>query len=116
MSESTLQLEIPVVLPHVKDERDQCVGRLTELIAGHKGIRQAHVERQNGQALVCLHYDPNLLSLEGVQRLAGRAGVQITNRFHHLHLPVEGMDCSEPRSARRPARGRSTGVGRRARR
>lgn len=95
MSASTLQLEIPVVLPHIEDERDQCVGRLTELIAARKGIQQAHVERQNGQALVCLHYDPNLLSLEAVQRLAQRAGAQITDRFHHIHLPIAGMDCSD---------------------
>ena len=95
MSASTLQLEIPVVLPHIEDERDQCVGRLTELIAARKGIQQAHIERQNGQALVCLHYDPNLLSLEAVQRLAQRAGAQITDRFHHIHLPIAGMDCSD---------------------
>ncbi len=110
MSEATLQLEIPIVLPHVADERDPCVGRLTELIAGHKGIQQAHVERQNGQALVCLHYDPNLLTLESVRRLAQRAGAQITNRFHHVHLPIAGMDCSDCVTVLEHAVGRLDGV------
>lgn len=74
MSESTLQLEIPVLLPGVADESDECVQRLNELLATQKGIRQAHVERNNGQASICLHYDPNLLTLAAVQRLAERAG------------------------------------------
>jgi Cd2+/Zn2+-exporting ATPase len=95
MTESTLQLEIPVLLPGVADERDRCVQRLNEQLAAQKGIQQAHVERTNGQALVCLHYDPNLVTLEGVQRLAERAGAKITDRFHHVHLPIEGMDCSD---------------------
>jgi len=110
VAESSLHLEIPVLLPHVEDERDQCVGRLTELIVGHRGIHQIHIERQNDQALVCLHYDPHLLSLDSVQRLAQRAGAQITNRFHHIHLPVEGMDCSDCATVLEHSVGRLDGV------
>ncbi|MCL4507813.1 MAG: cation-translocating P-type ATPase, partial [Chloroflexi bacterium] len=110
MAESTLQLEIPVLLPGVADERDSCVQRLNEQLAAQKGIRQAHVERANDQATICLHYDPNLLSLEGVQRLAQRAGAQITDRFHHLHLPIEGMDCSDCATVLEHSVGRLDGV------
>lgn len=110
MTESTLQLQIPVLLPGVADERDSCVQRLNEQLAIQKGIHQAHVERTDDQALVCLHYDPNLLTLESVQRLAQRAGAQITNRFHHIHLPVEGMDCSDCVVVLEHAIGRLDGV------
>jgi Cd2+/Zn2+-exporting ATPase len=110
MSESTLQLEIPVLLPGVADERDSCVQRLNEQLAAQKGIRQAHVERMDGQATICLHYDPNLLSLEGVQRLAQRAGAQISDRFHHLHLPIAGMDCSDCVTVLEHSVGRLDGV------
>ena len=95
MPESTLHLQIPVLLPCVEDEHDPCVERLREHMAHHKGIQQAHVEQQNDQALLCLHYDPNLLSLERVQRLAEHAGASITNRYHHARIAVEGMDCSD---------------------
>jgi Cd2+/Zn2+-exporting ATPase len=95
MAESTLQLEIPVLLPDVADARDSCVKRLNEQLASQKGIQQAHVDRTDGQALVCLHYDPNLLTLESVQRLAQRAGAEITTRYHHVRLPIAGMDCSD---------------------
>ena len=110
MSESTLQLEIPVLLPGVADERDSCVQRLNEQLAAQKGIRQAHVERMDGQATICLHYDPNMLSLEGVQRLAQRAGAQISDRFHHLHLPIAGMDCSDCVTVLEHSVGRLDGV------
>ena len=110
MAESTLQLEIPVLLPGVADERDSCVERLNTQLAAQKGIRQAHLERANGQATICLHYDPNLLSPEGVQRLAQRAGAQIADRFHHIHLPVKGMDCSDCVTVLEHAIGRMEGV------
>lgn len=110
MTESTLQLEIPVLLPGVADEQDRCVQRLNEQLAAQKGIQQAHVERTNGQALICLHYDPNLVTQEDVQRLAERAGAQVTNRFHHVHLPIAGMDCSDCVTVLEHAVGRLDGV------
>lgn len=110
MMESTLQLDIPVLLPGVADERDACVERLNTQLAAQKGIQQAHVERDNGEAKICLHYDPNLLSLAAVQRLAQRAGVQITTRYRHLHLPVEGIDCSDCATVIEHSVGRLNGV------
>jgi Cd2+/Zn2+-exporting ATPase len=110
MAESTLQLEIPVLLPGVADERDRCVERLNEQLAAQRGIYRAHVDRTNGRAVLCLHYDPNLLTFEGVQRLAQRAGARITNRYHHLHLEIEGMDCSDCATVLEHAVGRLDGV------
>jgi len=95
VAESTLQLQIPILLPHVQDERDQCIERLNTLIAAQKGIFQAHVKHQNGSALVCLHYDPNLLSLDRVQHLAEQAGTRVARRYRHETLRVTGMDCQD---------------------
>ena len=97
MAESTLQLQIPVLLPHVEDESDQCIERLNELIAAQKGIQQAHIKRQeiDGKALVCLHYDPNLLTIERVQQIAEHAGASVAKRYHHETLRVTGMDCAD---------------------
>jgi Zn2+/Cd2+-exporting ATPase len=95
MSDSTLQLKIPVLLPHVHDEGDQCVQRLNDLIAAQRGIQQAHIERLDGNAHVCLHYDPNLLTLERVQRIAEQAGAQVARRYRHETLRVTGMDCAD---------------------
>ncbi len=93
--EKTLQLNIPVVLPGVKDETDQCVQRLIERLQHHRGIHQVHIKKQNGEALLCLHYDPNLISLEKLRRLSRDVGADISHRFRHETLAIGGMDCAD---------------------
>jgi len=92
--EQTLQLEIPVVLPGVVDEQDQCVTRLQTMIGDQRGITKAHVDRQNGKAVFCLHYEPNLISLAAVKRLVADAGAQVSRRFRHETIKIHGMDCT----------------------
>ncbi len=95
MNEQTLRLEIPVLLPGVEDERDQCVERLQELLSQRKGIHQVHVERENGQARLCIHYDPSMTSLSQVQRWAEQAGAQVSDRYRHETVRITGMDCPD---------------------
>ena len=94
-AERTLHLEIPLLLPGVEDGRDQCVERLQESLLPVAGIRLAHVERADGAAVLCLHYDPDLLSLDRVERLAREAGAAIAERYRHESLHVIGMDCAD---------------------
>ncbi|MFN8402087.1 MAG: heavy metal-associated domain-containing protein [Anaerolineales bacterium] len=69
--------------------------RLEAAFQGKKGIIRAHVERDKSPIDLCLHYDPNLLTLSDVKRLAELAGAQIVNRYHHESIPIENMDCSD---------------------
>ncbi|MDA8187811.1 MAG: heavy metal translocating P-type ATPase [Dehalococcoidales bacterium] len=93
--DQTLQLGIPLVLPGVKDERDQCVARLKEEVTKYDGIEEAQVSLQDRQALLRLRYDPNVISVEQVQRIAERAGAQIARQYQHEVLSVSGMDCTD---------------------
>jgi Cd2+/Zn2+-exporting ATPase len=93
--ESTLRIELPILLPEVEDERDQCVDRLRERVTAFKGIERAHIHRADGKISLCLHYDPNLLPLERVQRIAEQAGAQISNRYRHQTMRVTDMDCAD---------------------
>ncbi|RMF84989.1 MAG: cadmium-translocating P-type ATPase [Nitrospinota bacterium] len=109
--EKILQLEIPVLLPAIADNRDQCVERLTERIANYyKGITRVHVDRKDGEALLCLHYDPNLVSLEWVRRVAEEAGAEVTRRYQHETLPVTGMDCPDCAGSLEHLLGRMDGI------
>jgi Cd2+/Zn2+-exporting ATPase len=93
--EELLQLDIPVVLPGVDDESDGCVHRLIERLKEQTGVENAHLEHDaTGKSVICLHYDPNLMVLEKLERLARSEGAEITNRFRHETLPVKGMDCA----------------------
>jgi Cd2+/Zn2+-exporting ATPase len=49
MAADKLVLDLTLVLPHVPDERDACVGRLISLLKS-KHIDQAHVVREDGKA------------------------------------------------------------------
>lgn len=93
--EAAHQLDLPVVLPGVESEDDGCIGRLETRLSEQTGIRSVHFDKnENGQSVLCLHYDPNLVSLEKLERMARDTGTEITDRFRHETLPVKGMDCA----------------------
>lgn len=95
MPEKTIELDIPLLLPGVEDEKDECLNRLESSFQNQKGILRAHLEREKSPVDLCLHYDPNMLTLEQVRRMAERVGAGIANRYHHALIPIEGMDCSD---------------------
>jgi Cd2+/Zn2+-exporting ATPase len=90
-----LQLEIPLLLPDIPNEQDGCVARLQQDLLARRGVNQAHVVRENGVACLCLHYDPDQLSLTEVRRAAEQVGAGLTERYRHEALPVDGMDCAD---------------------
>ena len=90
-----LQLEIPLLLPDISNEQDGCVVRLQEDLLARRGVNHAHVKRENGVAWLCLHYEPDLLSLTEVRRAAEQVGAGLTDRYRHEALPVDGMDCAD---------------------
>ena len=93
--EKTIELEIPLLLPGVESEKDECLARLETALQEQRGILRVHIEREKSPVDLCLHYDPNLLTMTQVKRIAERAGTQIINRFHHDSIAIEGMDCSD---------------------
>jgi len=60
----------------------------------HRGFHKAHIKQEDGKALLCLHYDPNLISLDKVRRLAEEAGAEISQQYEHEILHITGMDCA----------------------
>ncbi len=89
-----LKLEIPMLLPENGD-CDDCVQRLQLALGQHKGIDQVHVDQEGGLARLCMHYDPNLISLAEVERRARQEGVTIQQRYRHRELHIAGMDCAD---------------------
>lgn len=105
MSEKT-RIEIGLVLPAVPDARDACVRRLTELLTAKEGIETAHVKNTTGmgQDQICIHFDPNLISLGEVRALAKRAGTDLDQRFGHVLLKSKPMHARQARTAEARAR------------
>ncbi len=89
-----LKLSLPLLLPDM-DDTDQCVALLSQRLAAVRGVEEAHITGSDGHALLCLHYDPNLLSLERIRRLAEETGAELTTRYRHEALPLLGMDAAD---------------------
>ncbi|MCW3837254.1 heavy metal translocating P-type ATPase [Sphingomonas canadensis] len=89
-----LRLDIPVILPEVPDAADACVGRLMGELTGRPGIEQVHVvkgEAPEAPAQLCVHYDPDTLSLARINDIVVGAGAKLTEAFGHLALNVDGI-------------------------
>ena len=89
-----LKLEIPILLPENGDCAD-CVERLQAALRPHKGIQEVHVDQTGDSPRLCLHYDPNLLTLEDVERHARQEGITVQQRYRHRDLAISGMDCAD---------------------
>ncbi len=88
-----IQLDIPLVLPDIPDANDACVARLTSNLAARPGIEKAHIVPAEGDkpALLCIHYDPGILSLSRIRDIARGAGAALAERYGHALWPVKGI-------------------------
>jgi len=93
MKQLKLQLEIPLVLPGVPDVNDACVRRLMAELVGREGIDEVHVlDGHEGKvAQLCIHYQPEVVSLARIRELVEAAGARISEQFGHVLWPVEGI-------------------------
>lgn len=91
---ATTRLDLAVLLPDAPDLEDACVERLVELLSARSGVERVHIVRsadpgQAGRlAELCLHYDPERLSVGRVTALAELAGAQVDSAFGHVVAPI----------------------------
>lgn len=95
MSEQTIQLDIPLLLPDIEDARDDCLADLERMLENHRGIHHVHVNHDADPPQLCLHFDPNLISLAAVERIARDAGSSFTQRYRHEAIPFTGMTSAD---------------------
>lgn len=88
-----IKINLDLLLPEIPDERDQCVDRIIKRIEHHKGIEKVHLVPANdlNKAQLCFHYDPDNISLETLQQIAENEGAEITRRYQHLFVDVNGI-------------------------
>lgn len=80
-----LRLDLPLVLPDIHGTDDPCVKRLQDKLAGRPGIDEAHVTGvEEGKPQLCVHYDPNVISLGRLRELIQSEGLAMTDRFAHV--------------------------------
>ena len=94
MTAKTIELDIPLLLPEIESEQDRCVVKLERMLLARKGIFRAHV-KAGDPARLCIHYDPNQISLEDVERAARGSGGMLTQRYRHQRIPFTGPMSSD---------------------
>jgi Cd2+/Zn2+-exporting ATPase len=94
-NEEKLTIELPLILPEENGRCPRCADRLVEALSEQRGIERVHLRHERERDLLCLHYDPNLATLDKVRRLAEEAGLAVSERYRHEALRVTGMDCAD---------------------
>ena len=92
---TTTQLDLNLVLPGHPPETDACLERLEQKLAQTRGVDKAHLNKTNGKAELCVHYDPDLLTLDGLERAATEAGAEVQGRYKHETMRLGGLHCTD---------------------
>ena len=95
-----LRIELTLLLPGLPGARDACVARLNDLLKAKPGIADAHLvdAAPNLPSQICVHFDPNRVSIGEVRNLARRAGAELEQRYGHLLLKSEPMHARQART------------------
>src|SRR5690606_670240 len=85
----TTELELPVILPGVSRD-DSCVQRLVAGLQDMEGVSRVHIREGSDEALgtLCIHYDPEIVSLQRVREVAASVGIELGDRYGHLFLEL----------------------------
>ncbi len=94
LTEKYVDIAIPVLLPQ-QDGCAECVQRLLERLQAHRGILRVHLHQERQPVDLCIHYDPNLVSLAAVMRIAETAGAELRNGYHHEEIAFVGLDSAD---------------------
>ena len=110
MSES-VRLDIPLLLSGIPDDQDACVARLVLVLEGRDGVERVHVTHgeeetaydvgghpdgvPQSKASLCLHYDPERISLAQITDIAVRSGAKIAGRYGHEVIPIRAVGAED---------------------
>lgn len=94
------QFDIPLVLPGVADAADACVERIIGRLRPRAGVGEVHVlpATTDQPAKLCIHYDPDALSLSTVRAEVSAAGAEIANQYGHLIWQIAGLHARRART------------------
>lgn len=87
----TIELDLGLLLPSVASDADPCIERLRATLDGREGVTRVHITQEDGTGRLCVHFDPDRLSVAQVESLAEAAGLELERRYVHVDLDVEGL-------------------------
>ncbi len=78
MTDDRVRLDLGMLFPDLDDWNDESLVQLMHLLCGTTGISEVHVMAPDvpEAAVLCLHFDPAVLSLGEIERLARSVGAR----------------------------------------
>ncbi|MCL1125681.1 heavy metal translocating P-type ATPase [Shewanella surugensis] len=86
---------LDIILPDIIGDQDACIAKLESLLQSHSGVEKAHITRTEDKTGICVHYNPEVLTLKQTQALIALSGAKLSQQFQHMSLHVKGMDCTD---------------------
>jgi Cd2+/Zn2+-exporting ATPase len=87
-----LTLDIPLILPDIPDLKDKCVSRLIGTLEGREGVDRVHIKTdESEEPELCIHFDPETISLKKIKTIAKQTGAKLQDIFGHLLIEVKGI-------------------------
>lgn len=94
MNKQSITLDL--VLPQIPETQDACVSRLAGLMSETKGVQLVHlIDEETERPEICVHYEPETISLAQVERLAKAAGAELAKRYGHAVLALHAVDAED---------------------
>ena len=98
MVEKVVEISLPLLLPDIQEACSRCIDRLQTNLQAQRGILYTHLHTDHTPVDLCVHYDPNLISLSAVERIAEDAGTELRNGYYHRQIPFSGLDSADSAS------------------
>jgi len=90
------RLSLKLMLPNAPAADDACYQRLCDLFAAKVGVESAHlVPEKSGE--LCVHFDPDVISVQYVRRFAAQAGAELESRYGHILFDTEPLPSRRAR-------------------
>lgn len=88
-----LRIDLPLLLPDVPSTADACVDRLIKSLRDRRGVDYVHIKQaeESRPPQLCIHYDPQELSLSRIRELTAAAGAEISSNFGHKKWQLDGV-------------------------
>lgn len=95
----TVRIELHLLLPEIPDHRDACVARLEARLGRERGLTSGQVVSEDGErAYLSVNYEPAVISLAEVERLARAAGAEIHDQYGHIDLKIRAVTSEDAAS------------------
>lgn len=90
---SKVELQLSALLPGVPSVRDKCVERIRDRLLEHTGIGHAHITTEDSAQpdRLCIHFNPDAISVAEVRDIARREGAKLDDRYGHFVTRIEPM-------------------------